>query len=198
MDKTTLNPLILGLTAVAIMAAGLLFWNNRTLSDDLATMKAARASVEREAKAATERANVAERSIEEVKAEMSKVQAANDAVNHSVTQLRNQLEQVQIQANTARGDLENRLKASGDELGKAQGDLQRANDELAKERAAREAAQKSLTETTNRLEAEIKQAQDDAAKQRAAREEAERLTRDNGASAGSGASSGAPAPQGTP
>lgn len=189
MERTNLHLLILGFAAIALVATVSLFLSNRTLNADLATMKAARASVEKEAKAANERANIAERSIEEIKAEMSRVQAANETVNHSVTQLRNQLEQVQIQANTARGDFEARLKTSGDELGKVQGDLARAQEDLAKERAAKEEAQKAATDS-DRLRAELKQAQDEVAKQKAAREESERLARESSGSAG--ASTGAP------
>ena len=173
MDDTTIKPLLMGIAAVALLAAGLLFWDNRGLHDEIATLKAARASVEREAKAANERANVAERSMDEMKAEVSKVKAANETVNHSVTQLRNQLEQVQIQANTAREDAENRLKASADELGKAQGEAARLKDDIGNERAARELAQKTAREADDRFQAELKRAQDDAAKERTAREAAE-------------------------
>ncbi len=193
MDDTTLKPVLMGVAAVALLMSGLFFWNNRTLHTDLATMKAARASVEQEAKAANERANVAERSIEEIKAEMNKVQAANETVNHSVTQLRNQLEQVQLQANTAREDAEKRLKAGADELGKAQGEVARLADELTKERAAREQAQKSVGDVEARLQADLKQAQDAVTKERQAREAAERTVRD----AATGASTGAP-PQSNP
>ena len=194
MDDTTLKPLLAGIAAMALIAAGLLFWNNRGLHDEIATLKAARASVEREAKAASERANVAERSMDEMKAEVSKVQAANETVNHSVTQLRSQLEQVQIQANTAREDAENRLRTSADELGKAQGEAARLKEDMGKERAARELAQKAAREADDRFQAELKRAQDDVAKERAAREAAELLARN---AATSGSSTGTP-PQSNP
>jgi chromosome segregation ATPase len=176
MDDTTLKPLLAGIAAVALIAAGLLFWNNRGLHDEITTLKAARASVEREAKAASERANVAERSMDEMKAEVSKVQAANETVNHSVTQLRSQLEQVQIQANTA------------------QGEAARLKEDMGKERAARELAQKAAREADDRFQAELKRAQDDVAKERAAREAAELLARN---AATSGSSTGTP-PQSNP
>lgn len=194
MDDTTLKPLLMGIAAAALLAAGLLFWHNRGLHDEIATLKAARASVEREAKAANERANVAERSMDEMKAEVSKVQAANETVNHSVTQLRNQLEQVQIQANTAREDAENRLRTSADELGKAQGEAARLKEDMGKERAARELAQKTAREADDRFQAELKRAQDDVVKERAAREAAELSARN---AATNGTSTGTP-PQSNP
>lgn len=189
MDDTTLKPLLMGVTAVAVLMSGVLFWNSRKVHEELTTLTAARASLEVDAKAANERANVAERSMEEMKAEISKVQAANETVNHSVTQLRNQLEQVQIQANTAREDADKRLKASADELSKAQGDVARLSDDLAKERAARAQAQKSEQDAEVRFQTDLKQARDDAARERSAREAAERTVRD----AATGASTGAPA-----
>lgn len=197
MDNTTLNPLILGITAVAVLTSGLLLWNNRGLNDELEALKATRTVITNEAKAANERANVAERSMDEMKGELAKVQAANETVNHSVTQLRSQLEQVQIQANTAREDLEARIKTGADELGKAQGELQRvqgdlqhANDEAAKARTEKDEAVTSAS----RL-------QDDLAKERAAREMAERTARDApagvpavGGAGTSGSSTGTPQP----
>lgn len=191
MDDTTFKPVLMGIAAVALLAAGMLFWNNRTLHGEIATLKAARSSIEKDAKAAGERANVAERSLEEIKGEMQKVQAANETVNHSVTQLRNQLEQVQIQANTAREDAENRVKTSADELGKAQAEAAKSREDLEKERAAREGAQKAMRDAEQRYQADLKTARDEAARERAARETAERTAR----SAATGPSTGAPAQQ---
>lgn len=179
----------MGVTAVAVLMSGVLLWNSRTVHDELTTLTAARASLELDAKAANERANVAERSMEEMKAEMSKVQAANETVNHSVTQLRNQLEQVQIQTNTAREEAEQRLKATADELSKSQAEAARLSDDLAKERAARAQAQKSEQDAEVRFQNDLKQARDDAARERLAREAAERTVRD----AATGSSTGAPA-----
>lgn len=188
MDNTTVNPILIGATAVAVIIAGWTVWHDRTLSGELEAMKAARASVEREAKAANERANVAERSIDEIKSEMSKVQAANETINHSVTQLRNQLEQVQIQSNTSREDFEKRLKETGEELSKAQGDItwfkgevDRLGQEVTKERSAKDAALTAGKAAEEKLKTELKKAQDALASERNAR------------SASSGSSTGAPA-----
>jgi chromosome segregation ATPase len=188
MDKTTINPILIGVTAVAVIIAGWTIWHNRTLNGELDGLKAVRASMEREVKAANERTVVAERSTDEIKSEMSRVQAANETINHSVTQLRNQLEQVQIQANTAREESEKRSKAAADELSKVQGDAtwlkgetERLGQELARARAEKEAALTEARSAEERLKAELKQAQDALVGERTAR------------GAGNGSSTGAPA-----
>ena len=101
---------------------------------------------------------------------------------------------MQIQANTAREDAENRLRTSADELGKAQGEAARLKEDMGKERTARELAQKAAREADDRFQAELKRAQDDVAKERAAREAAELLARN---AATSGSSTGTP-PQSNP
>jgi colicin import membrane protein len=169
MNTSGINPILMGVAALAAIVAVLLYTQNSATRADLAALQSTRAAIESDAKAANERANVAERTIEEVKAEMARVQEANESVKHSVTQLRDQLDQVQIQANVARADFEAKLKSAADELAKAQADKQaadaavaRANEELAKERAAREAAQKAVEEASAR-------AAEALAKERAAR-----------------------------
>ena len=90
---------------------------------------------------------------------MDRVRQESEQVKHSVTQLRVQLDQVQIQARTAREDLEAKLKTSDEQLSKAQEDL-------ARERTARESAEKAA-----------QQAQADAARERDARAAAEAAAR---------------------
>ena len=148
MTKSSLNPLLAGVAAVAIIAAGYFFMSNQYMAAELQSLKETSEGLKKDAQKATERANVAERSLEETKEDMAKVQASNDSVKHSVTQLRNQLEQVQIQANTAREDFEKKLKAQTDELSKAQAQVteleKKASDltaDLANERKAKEAAE---------------------------------------------------------
>jgi chromosome segregation ATPase len=197
MDETKFNPLLLGVAVIALIAAALLFINNRSLDVELDTLRATRTALEGEAKAANERATVAQRSVDETKAEMDKVKVANEEVNHSVTQLRNQLEQVQIQSNTAREDFEKRLNASADELRQAQSEAQRLTEEAGKAGAAKQEADKQLQsvrddaerrvrEVEARLQAEVKKAQEDLTRERSAREEAEKTVREtsNGATGG--------------
>lgn len=187
MDDFKFNPVVLGVAAVAVILAAILFANNRSLSGELEALKATRGALEKEAKAANERANVAQRAVEEAKAETDKVKAANEQVNHAVTQLRNQLEQVQIQSNTAREDFEKRLTAGAEDLHKAQAETQRLTDEMGKANAARDEAEKQMRAIKDAAEQQVR----DVEARLQAELAKERASRDAGGTADGGTGDGA-------
>ena len=115
MDSSMVKVIGIGIAALAVLAAILLFSQNSSLRKELTSLHETQATLNHHAKGATERANVAERTMEETRAEMDRVRQESEQAKHSVTQLRVQLDQVQIQARRprgARGQAENQGRAT--------------------------------------------------------------------------------------
>lgn len=207
--NTSITGLIgLAVAALALAGCAVLYSRNTALGTELVAMEAGRAALQHDAKAATERANVAERSIEEAKAEVANVRKEGETLKHSITQLRDQLEQVQIQAKMAREDFEAKLKSNTDELTKARDAAARAADELNQARGERDAAGKAANDAAARAADELARTRSerdaaqkaaeaavaDLQKERGARQAAERAAQEASKAPSPGASNAVPAP----